>query len=176
MAIWSLIFGALGIVWPRCGSSVCKTFHDTGSFGIRLCPVCPTPTENHQPLLSLCRHLWCHCKHKLCPQMKDQPGFMPLWGQTNSKYGQAMTWIMRLSGHYGGRKGAYFKENSRGMKAPFFFSFLLVIPCFINYAQRHSKDLSLSFVSEPHFAPFSRKHDFVSKWKQEPFLWQNKDW
>lgn len=42
----------------------------------------------HQPLFSLHRHLWCHCKHKLCPQMKDQPGFVPLWGQTNSKYGQ----------------------------------------------------------------------------------------
>jgi len=53
--------------------------------------------------------------------MKDQPGFMPLWGQTNSKYGQAMSW-MRLCGHYGGSMTTTFevKKNSERISS---FSF-----------------------------------------------------
>lgn len=46
--------------------------------------------------------------------MKDQPGFVPLWGQTNSKYGQAMTEIMGLGGHYGSSERTSFKLEKKG--------------------------------------------------------------
>lgn len=123
-------------VWPRCGS-LSENFPWHRRFRAEpLLSTVPGSRWIHQPLFSLHGHLWCHCKHKLCPQMKDQPGFVPLWGQTNSKYGQAMTWIMGLGGHYGG--------NRDGDIISFSFLFFVCVTHFATISWKSLKSYLLS--------------------------------
>lgn len=88
-------------VWPRCAPLIVWKLSMTLEFFWLLSTV-PDGHWIHQPLFSLRGHLWCHCKHKLCPEMKDQPEFVPSRGQSNSKCGQATARIIGLAGHYGG--------------------------------------------------------------------------
>lgn len=116
--------------WLHFGSTVCvcvclvkvwvlvwklsMTLEVSGHVSLCLWPsTVPDSHWIHQPLFSLHGHLWCHCKHKLCPQMKDQQGFVPLGGQTNSKYGQATTGIVGMGGRYGGSGRTSFTKQKQ---------------------------------------------------------------
>lgn len=114
-------------VWPRCVSLIVWKLSMTLEFFSPLSTV-PDCRWIHQPLFSLQGHLWCHCKHKLCPEMKDQPGFVPFRGQSNSKCGQAAARIIGLGGHYGGSERTSSRQKKIGgnpswtsLKAPSIF-------------------------------------------------------
>lgn len=100
-------------VWPRCAPLIVQKLSMTLEFFSLLSTV-PDCRWIHQPLFSLHGHLWCHCKHKLCPEMKDQPGVAPFWGQSNSKCGQAAAQIMGLGGRYGGSERTLLRKQKKG--------------------------------------------------------------